>query len=303
LNGLCGIDCVNGMIIRPIINVSRDEIEHFMHKNNLPYCIDSTNLTVEYTRNKIRHIILEEMKGINPAVINTIHANAGNLREDNDFIESYADSLNCITAQDNRVYVCRTVFDAQHTAIKKRILIKAFTKLTGNAANIGHDHLEILLGAIHSGKKYNMPNGITVCISFDKIIFSDKPGESHEEQCDFLVETSIVFNNKIIVNSCFTDKILPDDANTLYLDYGMLEKRRLTLRSRKNGDKFIPLGMKHSKKIKQFLIEMKIPFDMRNDVPILCDGDEIVAVIPYRIADKYKVTEKTEKILKITQEI
>ena len=82
------------------------------------------------------------------------------------------------------------------------------------------------------------------------------------------------------------------------VDYDKI-KGNLILRSRLDGDRFIPYGMNGSKKLKQFLCELKIPSHKRDEVPILCDDEGIVAVIPYRISEKYKISESTTKALKL----
>ena len=73
----------------------------------------------------------------------------------------------------------------------------------------------------------------------------------------------------------------------------------MILRSRREGDRIIPYGMIGSKKLKNVFCELKIPIDKRDSVPVLCDGDTVAAVIPYRISELYKVTHTTKKILKI----
>ncbi len=302
LKGLSGIEQINGNIIRPVINITRQEIESYLHSKGIQYRTDSTNSTLDYTRNKIRHLILKEMENINPSVVNTIHTNSHNIRCDIDFLNEYTKKLKCIENSGDEVFIDKNIFDSQHPSIKKRILIDAFSICKGNRANVNSCHIDILLGELQSGKKYNMPNGITVYISFDKIIFSQKKTEQIKQCCDFTAEQIIKFNETTIIKSCIVDEVLSYENNALYVDWDLLKNRNLVLRSRKESDKFTPFGMNHSKKIKQFMIETKIPAIQRNNIPLLCADDEIVAVIPYRISEKFKVTDKTNRILKITQE-
>lgn len=95
LKGLCGIPPVRGNIIRPLIYCSRDEVEQFLGENSLSYVTDKTNLSDDYTRNKVRHLILPEMLKINPSLLDTISRMEKNLREDNGLLEALgSDALN-----------------------------------------------------------------------------------------------------------------------------------------------------------------------------------------------------------------
>lgn len=91
LKGLCGIPPVRGNIIRPLIYCSRDEVEQFLEKNSLSYVTDKTNLSDDYTRNKVRHLILPEMLKINPSLLDTVSRMEKNLREDSELLEALAD--------------------------------------------------------------------------------------------------------------------------------------------------------------------------------------------------------------------
>lgn len=103
LKGLCGIPPVRGNIIRPLIYCSRDEVEQFCKENSLSYVTDKTNLSDDYTRNKVRHLILPEMLKINPSLLDTISRMEHNLREDNELIEALADKA-LQSAKSNRGY-------------------------------------------------------------------------------------------------------------------------------------------------------------------------------------------------------
>ena len=85
----------------------------------------------------------------------------------------------------------------------------------------------------------------------------------------------------------------------MYFDYDIIEGP-ITLRYRKQGDKFIPLGMKGNKKLKDLFMDLKIPKDKRDEIPLICFGDDIGWVVGYRISEKFKVSKNTENILQIS---
>ncbi len=297
LTGLCGIKPVNANVIRPIFNICRDDIVDYLYNHNIKYCVDETNLSDDYSRNKIRNIILNEMEQINPSVVKTIFSNTKNLREDDEYIENQAKLLDCIFEKYGSVLIDKTVFDVQDISIKKRLILDAFCRINGNLNNIESKHINVLLGNLSSGNKYNMPCGITVLVSFSYIEFSKNQNIFDYFECMANPDSKITFRNSQVTLS-LTDDLNIDQPNTLYIDYDKI-KGNLILRSRLEGDKFVPYGMTGSKKLKQYLCELKIPPHKRDEVPILCDDEGIVAVIPYCIADKYKISESTTQALKI----
>ena len=86
---------------------------------------------------------------------------------------------------------------------------------------------------------------------------------------------------------------------TKYFDFNKINGK-LYIRNRKNGDRFFPYGMEGSKKIKDYFIDEKIPKDKRDEIPILIDNENIIWIVGYRISNLYKITECTEKVLKIS---
>lgn len=299
LKGLCGIKYVNGNIIRPILDVSRDEIEEYLTANNQEFCTDSTNLQNIYTRNKIRNSILKSMSEINPSVIETVFSNIKHLNDDEDFLNNYCHKLNCITEHNDEIIINKCIFAKQHTAIKSRIILNAFEKIKGNCNNITTKHIEIICNATESGRIYNMPDDIIVKTSYDKIIFSKNKICKNEFYFELDSEGSCILpdGSKILckhTNECdFTKK------NAVFLNADIINNKKIIVRNKINGDKFVPYGMKSEKKLKQFFNDIKIPPYDRNNVPIILIENEIAAILPYRISDKYKVTDNTKNILEI----
>lgn len=299
LKGLCGIKSKNNNIIRPIINIRRDEIEKYLDETDNPYCTDSTNLTDIYTRNKIRNIILKTMSDINPSVVETINSNTYNLKTDDDFIGNYALNLKCIRAEGNNIIINRNTFEMQHTAIKNRLLLEAFCCINGDCNGIGSSHLLILNSKLTTGNEYNMPNNVVVSVSSDKIVFSKGNINSVKFIYDYNIGDVLEYINNQKISTSYCSSFDTGDKSSLFIDADAIKNKTLTIRSRNDGDRFIPYGMKNHKKIKQLFMELKIPSWERDSVPLIVDGDEIVAVVPYRVSELYKVNENTKNIIKI----
>lgn len=299
LKGLCGIKYVNGNVIRPILDVSRKEIEEYLNGINESYCSDSTNSLNIYSRNKIRNNILESMSDINPSVIDTIYANTASLTYDDDFIDSYCRTLNCISEKNGEIIVNKFIFDKQHIAIKSRLILFAFQKLCGNCNNITARHIDILCKADKSSNIYHMPSGVYAKVSNSSIILTKMFGLKQEYKFDLTPGQSVCTPYADIITLSYVTDIDISDTTSVYIDADLVKSETLAVRNRNIGDRFTPYGMCGEKKLKQYFNELKIPSYDRDKIPIIVDGAEIVAVIPYRISDKYKVTSKTNKIIRI----
>lgn len=298
LNGLGGIKPVNDIVIRPLYNVMRSEIENYIKSNNLSYCTDKTNYQNIYTRNCIRNVIIKDMEQINPSVVKTIFSNLQTISDDNDFIASYVLGLNAVKVEKNHVIIEKNIFDNQHIAIKKRIIYDAFYKILGSGKDIESKHINILLENLFSGNSYDMPHGIVVSVAFDKIYFAKKCVDNPKFCISISPgETVSLYGREFKAE--FVNTYSKNDSDSIYIDYEKIKCDKLTLRSRKDGDKIHLFGLTGHKKIKQLMIELKIPSLQRDYIPLLCDGDEVVALVPYRICEKYKISDNTDKILRI----
>lgn len=299
LNGLGGIKPINGKIIRPIIGIEREEIEKYLSDNSYEFCEDSTNKTDIYTRNKIRNKVIKDLKEINPSIIKTIYSNLQTIRDDDNYLTQTASDSGALFVSKDAVSVDLTILNKQHIAIQKRILYKAFNLLKGNTKNIEQKHIDILLKNHISGKTFNMPDGIIVKREFDKLIFYND--NNTEKEFNESIAPDCIFKQNEFMKYKFQliTKIDKYEKNSLYVNYDILQNKNLYVRNKKDGDKFIPFGMSGTKKVKQYFVEQKIPINERKTIPILCADDDIVAVIPYRISEKYKVTDNTERILRI----
>ena len=149
-----------------------------------------------------------------------------------------------------------------------------------------------------------MPGGIKVCVSFDKIVFMNEPNKQSGFEYNYTIGEKLEFLPGMFLSSSYCDKYYPEDTDCLYIDADKLKNKNLVLRSKHDGDKFVPYGMKTSKKLKKFFVEQKIPSYKRDEIPLIIDGSDIACVVPYRISDLYKVNESTKNIIKfnITKE-
>lgn len=305
MKGLAGIKPVGGSIIRPLIFCTRDEIEKYCDDNNIEYCTDSTNLQNEYTRNKIRNILLPWLsENINPAAGMNM-ANASELlREEEEYLESKAQEQYKKLLKDSGdgfVSLNADGLASEHGVIRRRVLRIALRSLRPDMRDFGRKHTEsaedILMG--DTGRRISLPGGITVSkgyglinILYDRekqgaFCYDIEPGKKY-----FIKETE-----RYVLLSLNEEKNIKNAVNicTKKIDYDKI-KDKIQLRTRQTGD-FISIK-NGRKKIKDIFIDDKIPSDKRYSYPMLVCGKSVI-IVGNRLGTDYYVGQDTKNILYI----
>jgi tRNA(Ile)-lysidine synthase len=287
VNGLCGIKAKNKKIIRPLLEISRQEIESYLTKNKIKYRNDSSNSEVKYLRNKIRHQLMPLLKEMNPNIEQIIT---------------------------NEIFVLdgvSKVFQEQMTAIKERLLVQKEGIYKLNISElIELQHLEVILFEIlkpfgfsevdqiikainsQSGKQF-FSDTYQLIIDREQIIISAL--ENHQEDIE-IREIEIEIKNPLSMKFAGSiDFSLNKNPNVAKLDFDKLSFP-LKLRKWKNGDKFKPLGMRNFKKVSDFFIDEKYSILAKQKQWILCSEDDIVWIVGNRIDDRYKIETHTKKV-------
>lgn len=304
--GLRGIMPINGNIIRPFLCVTKAEIFKYCKQEQLVPCIDATNESTEYMRNKIRLEILPFLRTYNKNITDALARLAEIMREEYDYIEMQ-------TEKEWREVVCRqeefalnlTVLLVKHKAMQRELLRKAYIKFTNNTNGLSYKNIDRLLEFCNSGSSGSMielPGKIIVYKNYDCIIFRyrDKlqkkakriafpgvlllvPGITVVEQLALEVTAEIVTGN--IQKHC-----------DIMFDFDKI-KLPLYIRTRKDGDIFYPSGLKGKKKLKDFFIDAKISRNLRDKIPLICDDEGILAVGQLRQSEKAKISANTKNKL------
>ncbi len=167
LKGLKGITSIRDNIIRPVLCLERCEIEEYIKENGLKYIVDETNLTDDYTRNKIRLNIMPQIKErINSQAVSHMEATAGNLALIDDYMESQSEleMAKIVTDKGEGLFINECGFKALHKAIQGYLVKKCIYKVAGKAKDISGIHINSVsaLFDMNVGKKVNLPYGITV---------------------------------------------------------------------------------------------------------------------------------------------
>ncbi len=300
-NGLEGIKAVNESIIRPLIDVSRNEIEEYASINNINFVTDSTNNEDIYTRNMVRNKIISYMKDINPNVVNNIIRTADIISDENDYINSKCAELCPMYCDDLKVYLSKKSFRKLNSIEKRRVILSAIEKIVNSTDNVTYSQIVNALKTEATGKEIHFANGVILTYTSDKVVFS----LSKDEICNYCYQLKP--NEPLVVKETNTTYLMTvvdkvsKEKNTVYISADDIDINNIMLRSRNEGDIFKPSGLDgKSKKVKKYFIDSKIPADERNNYPLLVCNDKILAIIPLRVSYEHTVSDTTKKIIKIT---
>lgn len=312
IKGLTGIPCQRDMIIRPLLCCTRSEIEEYLRNNNWDFCVDSTNKTTEYSRNRIR---LELLPYIQENINNKAEYNIVNAAKN---LEEIADYLECETDKIYDEFVREDVIlnggFSVHNALFCQVIRRLIERQAGRLKDVTRTHVmavaelryqqvsksvdlpyNLVAERVYEGIRIKKKNNI------DELCNGDNLNEIYSEPV--LIDGRIIENSQIKITfetAGFNSTNIEELVYTKWLDYDKIE--RLTLRKRQPGDYIVVDNQGSRKKLKDYFINEKIPKEKRDDLLLLADGKHVVWIIGYRISSYYKVSDSTSRIIKITYE-
>lgn len=267
IKGLSAIPPKRDNIIRPLIEVSRTQIEDYCTEHKLDYVTDSTNLSDEYTRNKIRHNVIPQLKSVNTQLENTISRLSESARE----ISAYIDKQTIIALKGCKTqygYSCTELLKCD-TAILKNAIIILCKKYAG--FNPESRHIDLILGIIKNGGAVNLADN---CKAVAKQgIFRIFTDDNNSEFVPIKISNNLCFeyNNKtynVTENNSDTENKNSVSSNIL--------NTNAVFRTRKEGDKFTYPKRNITKPLRKALNENKVPSELRDKLIVLADGNTIL---------------------------
>lgn len=301
----CGVSGARGMepvrekiYIRPMLPVSKEEINIYASINNIEYVEDASNQDNSYSRNYIRNVVMKDIIKKWPNAIEAINNFANAVSDDDDYIKSVLDTNSLLV--DRKIVQMPCSYFYGSSAIYSRIVFKALN-LIGAKKDIERKHIEMvkdLATNMENGKKINLPFDIVVSKEYDFLTFEnkyvEKPKLSKVLKCE---EFSVPNFGKITVKRVKTDN-MNDDA--LYFDYRKVPKDA-RWRYREEGDVFEKFGG-GTKKLKSYFIDKKIPARLRDFIPVLANENEVFVIAGVEISDKVKVDSDVPTCYKLVVE-
>lgn len=323
--GLSGIPPKRGKIIRPLIEIKRKEIEKFLKERGQSYRTDSSNLLPNYFRNKVRLLLLPQIKKrFNPKIVEVLNRTSNIISLQQQYVEKSCEEilhLVCKSKKRDKIVLDSKKFIAYDTCLKRemiRLCVRElvgdrFASLTTSSTELSFDSIERILNLVQkqkSGRRVKLTRNIWAEVSGKNLAIYIKrkkqynypislPGKKNLRSLGMRIES------EIMSRSSLPHKIESKDEKIAFLDWEKL-KEPFRLRSRRPKDKFKPLGMKGTKSVADFLIDMKVPRYERDEVMLLTARGKIAWILGYRISDEFKVADlkaqnscKTKKVLRI----
>lgn len=312
--GLSGIDPINEPFVRPLVDVSRSDVLAYAEAEGLTWREDVTNEDVSFDRNRIRHLVLPELEQINRKVIEAI-CRAGDRVANAGIAESLlVDRLwPAVVAYEETddIHLRRDAVSDLPRAIQQLVLREALRRIRGDLQGIDSGHVDSLArlvsacqghGDLHLPRAYVRVDEQAIAVSATPFI----EAPAWEEPVG-LGRTDVEGRSFAIDLQC-----VERATDTEYGDHGDCAVEAadadriaypLSVRSRRIGDRFTPLGMSQPVKLKDFLINARVPFFSRDDVPLLCDQEKIIWVVGVRLSNDVRITSDTKRLLVMRMEL
>ncbi|MBI1938407.1 MAG: tRNA lysidine(34) synthetase TilS [Ignavibacteriales bacterium] len=303
ISGFSGIPVKRGNIIRPLLSVTKEEILEYLKKNRIPFRIDSSNLSDDFKRNYLRNQIIPKLKeGINPALDSAVFRSSKSIESFLAHVRKKVTSLEkkFVVEQQNKVLISLKLFDEPDENIIGEVL-KKILRINFNHEFSYNDFVKIIsLNEKQKGKSEELSKNIVAHKEVDTIIIGKKEnsGKNSSKKIE-AGKTVVVSGKKINVEKIKLSEVnLEHPSNIEYVDASELTDI-FTLRKWENGDKFIPLGMKGTKKVSDFLTDQKIQSAEKKNQLVLLNRNKIVWVVGLRIDERFKITKGTKEVYKL----
>lgn len=308
-------------LVRPLLSVWKSQVELYCTENDLTPRFDRSNLDTTFFRNKIRHNVLPGLQELNPGFGKLVWQTAHILTQDQDLLQKSIQTIwenLVLETSSHHVAFAWDEFKDLHLAARRRILRKAIEVLRPSLRDIGFAVVEYGLGLIQNpptSMKADLVADLFIQFEVGRIIIGEWGEKIVHPEFPQLYEEYAVnqMPGKLDLGNgwMFHAEELPardvllrqifenQDPFTAYLD-GMKVIMPLTLRIRRDGDRFKPLGMDGTDvNLADFMINSKIPVRARQHWPLVCTGDGIIWLPGYRIDHDLRVTENSKRILKL----
>ena len=288
ISGLRGILPISGILIRPLLFASKSQIVEYALATNLKWREDSSNKETKYSRNLIRHKIIPVLKEINPSLDSTFTQTQRRLISTEKLLMDQAERFRSerLSRNGNDIYIEKVDIYSQYEVVLEEV----FKPFGFNFQQI----LEIKRVLDQGSGKVFLSNSHQLNIDRDYLIISPLAEDTGVKY--MLEEDTCVDNGLVTIRYYGSEEqdILLKRRHEATLDYDKL-KFPLKLRKWSQGDSFRPLGMKGKKKLSDFMIDEKIPLNLKNRVCVVESAGEIIWVVGYRVDERFKVGPDTKR--------
>ena len=311
IKGAGGIRPVGDNRIRPLLEVGRKEIEAYCERYKLNYRWDNTNEDLEYSRNYIRAEIMPKLEKLNPKTVNHLVEFTQRARDYETFLQDYVQTKmgKWITWEGEILKLVIEDWINEQELVKQEIIRSAILKAIGTLKDVETKHVNEILRQLTEGKAQwilNLPNEIVIKRRYDQLwIQKGEANKVFEEEYTITAGKTIYLTKQRL--KIVSERIDGNDIkntqnrkifNEIFVDCGKM-KTNLVIRSRRVGDKIRLSGGQGHKSLKKWMIDQKIPKEMRNTLPLIVDGHIVVAIFHYYFNLDYVPNKETKNICKI----
>lgn len=327
LDGLGGIRPVNGKFIRPLLCMNRKEIEEYLAKRKQSYCIDETNAGTDYTRNKLRHLVLPILEEqVNSAAVRHMNETMEQIWELQEYMQEQVEAAYQECVQEHFEKACwiqiqQKSFETFPELIKKMVIRKGMEQVGGKKRDLSHKHVDVMMELMNKqvGRTLDLPYEMHAKRNYEGIRLEKqrtyssgeekKAGIIQECMAELNIPGETILADRNLKLRCkilekpknLSIKDIPQKIYTKWFDYGII-KSSLYIRTRQAGDTIVIDEKGHQKKLKNWFVDEKIPKEVRDSQLLLAENNEILWVLGHRMSQAYQVKQSTKWILQIEVE-
>ena len=327
LDGLGGIRPVNGKFIRPLLCMNRKEIEEYLSKRKQSYCIDETNAGTDYTRNKLRHLVLPILEEqVNSAAVRHMNETMEQIWELQEYMQEQVEAAYQECVQEHSEKACwiqiqQNSFETFPELIKKMVIRKGMEQVGGKKRDLSHKHVDVMMELMNKqvGRTLDLPYEMHAKRNYEGIRLEKRKTYSsgEEKKAEIMQECmselnipgEIILADRNLKVRCkilekpknLSIKDIPQKIYTKWFDYDII-KSSLYIRTRQAGDNIVIDEKGHQKKLKSWFVDEKIPKEVRDSQLLLAENNDILWVLGHRMSQAYQVKQSTKWILQIEVE-
>lgn len=299
IDGLCGIQYRNKNVIRPLLDVSKNEILNYLDSNNIEYVTDETNFIADVKRNKIRLEMLPYIQeNFNNSINESIYRTINILQDSKEIIDDITNlKFEKLVSQKNGEYsIDVKLFEIEKISIQRNIIRKLLIELNGSNQNIRMAYIDDIIGLfdLKNGREYIFKD-YSFFKSYDKVIIRENVDNKKSQSVKLELGT-IIFGDFKISSYLTKNTNIKPSRNKMVFDSKILS-HNLVLRRRENGDRIKLKGF--TKKIKDVFIDNKVLQIERDNYPILSDEENVYAILSLKRSNLYMKNSNSKEVLVI----
>ena len=325
VRGLAGIEPVSSdRLIRPLIECKRLELRRYLDDRGIPFREDSSNLDVTFLRNRVRHELIPALeRDFNPSMVRLLCRAAASMTEVERLLSALADKAlaeTLVESSDDMILLDSQGLRPYDKVTWRYVFQRVYRDLAGDLHALSHAHLQALVDLVEkrpAGTVIHLPRGIEARRGYGAVrIYRRTPRPEAERRDPVHPEplhverevrlpglTSLPDLGGVIVTELMNRaELAPDlrnaDPAVEFFDMNGISPP-LTVRARRAGDRIRPFGFRGTKKLKNLMIDLKIPHETRDRIPVLTDALGLLWVAGIRRSDRAKITPDTERVLSV----